>query len=910
MRIRLNITLLIGLLTWSSVLAAFDRQAKHQDRLQGVDLAHRSAGYPATRFPSMATANSSDIVISESVPPARFTQDHVSLYAIPTGGWLTVWQDDRLGSRKVFLQRLDSMGTVIGSNSVMAGSSVGSDFVDPKLAIDSAGRIFLFYRDQTDGLIFGSRYTTSMQLDVPPFLVNDTSLGAFAGPFDFAIYPNGRLVITWENYTPSGPTIQMRIYGATGSPVFGPVKVNSDISPFSHWEPAIAAQSGAGFLITWEDYRNGQADVFARLFAGDGSTLGSDFNLVPPGPDAFAQYTPRVAYSSTAGYVIGWVDLRAGQEIYIQQYNPISGLVGGNRLVSIPNPQNINYDPDIAASAQGNLLVAWATIGATNDIVCQQFFSTLLEDGQPTVQNLETTGSRWWPGARFSHADRYGLGWTESADGAPDVHFMIFSTSGARQMAAERKLNDDTVGAPASSPIIVPLPSNSSCVLFADKRYDAGDIWAQFTTDVGAKTYPNQRINQDSTKVLQSDPAAASSNSKLLMTWVDGRVYNGQSGEWIFARYAALDGSSYENEFIVSDTLQGSIKVDSRVAMTPDGQALVGWIDYRNGSPQVFARWLTSSGQLDGPEIVVSDPVHDMINNDLQISVDSLRRFYAVWLDDGTPTPTTKVRWFNSDKTVGGSYTFSSTIPGVAIEDIASAVDDSGDVNLLWTGINGAVRRLYLTILSRSGLVRSGPSIVTDQFAVDPSEPAIAVDENNFGLAAWVDRRSGRRSIYFNVMRDTARLAQDQPVSTATPEFMVSPHVAARRGLAWFTWLDPRENGLKAYAASLYTMPTAVDDHNPGVPGSFALEQNYPNPFNPSTEIGFTISHRAHMTLAVYNLLGARVRLLADKVFAEGHYRVQWDGTNDAGHRVSSGTYFYRLSGDNFTQSRKMILLK
>ncbi|HVP07661.1 MAG TPA: FlgD immunoglobulin-like domain containing protein, partial [Candidatus Acidoferrum sp.] len=127
---------------------------------------------------------------------------------------------------------------------------------------------------------------------------------------------------------------------------------------------------------------------------------------------------------------------------------------------------------------------------------------------------------------------------------------------------------------------------------------------------------------------------------------------------------------------------------------------------------------------------------------------------------------------------------------------------------------------------------------------------------------------------------------------------------------AWFTWLDPRLNGLKVYASNYVYVPTDFNDTHPLLPAAFELEQNYPNPFNPTTEIRFSVVRQTRLTLAIYNLLGQKIRTLADGVYTSGEYRIAWDGTDAGGNRVASGAYFYRLSSDSFTQSRKMLLLK
>ena len=90
----------------------------------------------------------------------------------------------------------------------------------------------------------------------------------------------------------------------------------------------------------------------------------------------------------------------------------------------------------------------------------------------------------------------------------------------------------------------------------------------------------------------------------------------------------------------------------------------------------------------------------------------------------------------------------------------------------------------------------------------------------------------------------------------------------------------------------------------------FALAQNAPNPFNPSTAIKFTIAEDSYVTLAVYDVAGRRVKTLVDRSLKANFYRVEWDGRNDEGRKVTSGVYFYRLHAGAFVQSHKMILLR
>jgi len=106
-------------------------------------------------------------------------------------------------------------------------------------------------------------------------------------------------------------------------------------------------------------------------------------------------------------------------------------------------------------------------------------------------------------------------------------------------------------------------------------------------------------------------------------------------------------------------------------------------------------------------------------------------------------------------------------------------------------------------------------------------------------------------------------------------------------------------------------LPTdAADNGSPNLPKEFKLCQNYPNPFNPSTSIEYSVPTKSHVTLTIYNILGQRVSRLVDETKSAGTYTAVWNGTDDADEPVASGIYFYRLTNDDNTSSRKMILLK
>jgi photosystem II stability/assembly factor-like uncharacterized protein len=99
-------------------------------------------------------------------------------------------------------------------------------------------------------------------------------------------------------------------------------------------------------------------------------------------------------------------------------------------------------------------------------------------------------------------------------------------------------------------------------------------------------------------------------------------------------------------------------------------------------------------------------------------------------------------------------------------------------------------------------------------------------------------------------------------------------------------------------------------DGIPLIPIEYALFQNYPNPFNPKTTIRFSLAHSGQTSLEVFNLLGQKVKTVAEGNYGIGQYSADWDGTDDLRQPVSSGIYYYRLITPSFSAVRKMILVK
>jgi hypothetical protein len=93
-------------------------------------------------------------------------------------------------------------------------------------------------------------------------------------------------------------------------------------------------------------------------------------------------------------------------------------------------------------------------------------------------------------------------------------------------------------------------------------------------------------------------------------------------------------------------------------------------------------------------------------------------------------------------------------------------------------------------------------------------------------------------------------------------------------------------------------------------PSDFQLSQNYPNPFNAATNIEFAVIKATRVTLEVFNIVGQKVKTLVDQDMKPGTYVADWDSKDENGQPVSSGIYFYRMQAGDFSDMKKMLLLK
>ena len=271
------------------------------------------------------------------------------------------------------------------------------------------------------------------------------------------------------------------------------------------------------------------------------------------------------------------------------------------------------------------------------------------------------------------------------------------------------------------------------------------------------------------------------------------------------------------------------------------------------------------------------------------------------------------------------------TIPAGATEGTAtltlSPINDDEEEGLKALGVQGT-------------LVSTGEALSTDIEIRDDETPSTSIelsaDPNTLSEGAPLTTITVTATLDGKALAEdaTVRLAIDQ-ASTATRDLdysalftpMIEIAAGSITGTVNFHVLpvaDNLEEGdeiirLIGTIDGLEGDEVAITISDPGaakaavqtLPEAFALADNFPNPFNPATTIKYALPQAADVELTVYNVVGQPVRTLVAEHQSAGRYVVEWDATNDSGHSLSSGLYFYRLqAGGEFLEAKKMLLLK
>ncbi|MBI5402880.1 MAG: T9SS type A sorting domain-containing protein [Ignavibacteriae bacterium] len=276
---------------------------------------------------------------------------------------------------------------------------------------------------------------------------------------------------------------------------------------------------------------------------------------------------------------------------------------------------------------------------------------------------------------------------------------------------------------------------------------------------------------------------------------------------------------------------------------------------------------------------------------------------HVVWIDerDGNPEVYYKrstdegVNWGTDTRLTNNIYY--SSLPSISVSgtNLHIAWEDKRD---------GGNAEIYYKSSTDGGINWGTDTRLTNNPANSES-PSIAVSGSIVHIV-WFDERDGNTEIYNKRSTNGGVNWGTDTRLTNSIQYSAFPFVAVSGTIVHVVWEDTRDADYEIYYKRDPTgNPNKIENISTEAPSSYSLEQNYPNPFNPNTIIRFQIKDSRFTTLKIYNILGKEVSVLVNENLKAGVYEVTFNGS-----ALASGVYFYQLRTNNFSQTKKFILLK
>ena len=758
--------------------------------------------------------------------------------------------------------------------------------------------------------------------------------------------------------------------------------------------PVIARDLMGGAFIAWSDSRNGNADIYAQRLSVSGTALWTSGGL-PVCTDPATIGDVNICSDGAGGAIVTWIDYRNGNaDVYAQRIGPNgTRRWTSNGVVICSNANTQNY-PHIVPDGAGGAIIVWEDWrNGDLDAYAQRIDATgyvwWTANG---VAVCSQSGNQTWVRVAPDNAGGAILCWMDLRNGNYDIYAQRISSAGATAWTAGG-VAICTASQTQGNPALIGDGSGGAIITWMDQRTGFSDIYAQRISSGGGvqwtpdgvaistasyeQYYPyldqdgaggaiiswldnrlgdgvsqvyTQRIN--GTGTVQWTPNGVKLSARPIYQWETRVASDGQGGAIISwedyqniraQRVNAAGAAQWPTDGILISAAADA-QLAPRIIPNDAGGAIITWYDNRNGNNDIYASNIETGGKLydPAPKIAsVADIPADQ-GGQIYFSWDASRdesfrgdwvTHYSIWRaiepdaafgmldrgrtfltsDEGIPTDLPK-------DAVRIEQLGASTYYWQLMETQNLYYQDSYGLPLptLYDSTSAGVGNHYFQVVAQTAdpmvYWASSPD---SGYSVDntaPCPPLALSGEQSFtpeGLRlTWAPNAEADLDCY-RVYRGTSEGFLPVPGNLLSA---ACDTVLFDGGWRWDTgyWykvsaidIHGNEGG---YAVLGPEDVTGVE--TPKTPAVTFLWQNAPNPFNPTTRIEFGLKDATRVSLRIYDASGRLVRLLVEGNRPAGRHAEMWDGRDADGLRVASGIYFYRLTAGRFDQTNKMVLVR
>ncbi|MFH1313835.1 MAG: hypothetical protein ABIJ00_11505 [Candidatus Eisenbacteria bacterium] len=813
--------------------------------------------------------------------------------------YLVVWDDQRNTlDFDIYGARVAADGTVLDEVGIAACIAV-EDQKEPAIAFDGTNYLVV-WTDERNGSadIYGSRMGSDGQVLDPDGILISAASSAQSSPA--VAFGDTAYFVTWTDWRDGNANIYAARVALDGT-VLDTSGVMVSAAVAEQEFPAVSFD-GTGWLVVWHDSRSGQADIYGSRVALDGTVLDSSGIVVSA--SVTEELNADITFNGT-NYLVVWDDEpgATSRDVYAARVAPDGTVLdpAGIPVCTVANQQEF-----AAASSDGsNYLVTWidfrgggtwdaygARVDAAGNVIDVASLPICTDPSQQYAVDPAFNGTNWL------------VAWHDSRNGPKDIYGTRVATDGS-----------------GVDPAAFPISTAAAYQSHPELAFDGGNylaVWHEWRSATGYDIR-GVRVAADGTVLDpggivisarttdELDPAVSFDGTNYLVVWQDER-----SGSFdIYAARIDIDGNVLNPSGIA---LSATADQEEYPAVAFDGtNYFVSWQDNRNGIyTDIYGTRLTVTGTvLDPAGIAVSDANRNQ--GQPAVSFDGTN-YLVVWQDARNVYNDI----YGTRVTTGGTVLDGAGIPissaSLAQEYPALAFDGTNYV-VAWQDKRASSNyNIYLSRVGTDGTVLDPAGILASGAAGDQIYPAIAFDQRNY-LVVWQDGRSSAGYDIYGTDVDPDGSVLDPSgiaVSTADHDQAVPAVCSSSYGLvltAYASLTAPPDYGIHRIWANFYDVRAGITHEDDGRECARLLD-GFPNPSRGPVTLRFSLSERQRVSLRVYDVEGRLVETLLDGFCEAGARDIGWDGGSPCGRPVAPGLYFCRLQTGVSLQTIKIMRLR
>jgi hypothetical protein len=427
-------------------------------------------------------------------------------------------------------------------------------------------------------------------------------------------------------------------------------------------------------------------------------------------------------------------------------------------------------------------------------------------------------------------------------------------------------------------------------VVWRDERDGNYEIYYKRSTDGGVSWGADTRLTNNIGGSYS--PSVAVSGSFVYVVWGDERDGNYE----IYYKSSADGGISWGTDTRLTNN--SAYSWYPTVAVSGSDVHVVWW-DERDENDEIYYKRSTDAGVSWGADTRLTNNIGGSYSPSVAVSGSVV---HVVWWDDRDGNDEI---YYKRSTDAGVSWGADTRLTNnTAISQFHSVAVSGSVVHVVWQDNRDGNHEIYYKRSTDAGISWGADTRLTNNTAASLS-PSVAVSGSVVHIV-WDDDRDGNDEIYYKRSIDGGVSWGADTRLTINSALSSSPSVAVSGSAVHVVWQDERDGNLEIYYKRNPTGNTiGIKNITSEIPSSYSLQQNYPNPFNPITNVKFQISNSGNVKIIVFDLLGKEVATLVNESLKPGTYEVTFDGTN-----FPSGIYFYRLQTGDFSETKRMTLIK